>query len=296
MSAAGIARNLGAVRQGHNWRAPCPCECGYSFSLADGEDGHLLLYCFGGCPFDQIMSALVAYGLLDDNDGSLEAPTPVARQQEDGERRRRKIEQARELHASGVWDKRIKIYLRSRGIKYPPMACDLRFLEAAPHRLGAKLPAMLAPIVDVNGEQTGVHLTYVRPDGKAKADLPKEYQRECRGVIRGGAIRLSERDLDLELIVAEGLETAISAMQLFGRACWATVSASGMAAVELPLHVRDIIIAADNDPPPHAGQRAALALYDRLIAEGRSVRIKCPPDAGTDFNDVLGKRRGHAPH
>ena len=68
----------------------------------------------------------------------------------------------------------------------------LRFSEQTPHRLGARLPAMLAPIVNVDGEQTGVHLTYLRHDGGGKADLPKQYQRECRGLIRGGAImRLS---------------------------------------------------------------------------------------------------------
>ena len=54
---------------------------------------------------------------------------------------------------------------------------------------------MLAP-VNVTGEQIGVHLTYLRCDGGGKATLPKEYQRECRGVIHGGAIRLAEHDPD----------------------------------------------------------------------------------------------------
>ena len=87
---------------------------------------------------------------------------------------------------------------------------------------------MLAPVVNVTGEQIGVHLTYLRRDGGGKATLPKEYQRECRGVIHGGAIRLAEHDPDAELIVAEGIESAFSAMQLFGRAGWAAVYAGGL--------------------------------------------------------------------
>ena len=68
MSAAGIARQLGATRQGNNWRCACPRGCGYGLSFRDGAGGRLLAFCFGGCAFDDIMSALVEYGLLDDND------------------------------------------------------------------------------------------------------------------------------------------------------------------------------------------------------------------------------------
>ena len=68
-----------------------------------------------------------------------------------------------------------------------------------------------------------------------------------------------------------------------------------MKTLELPATVRAVIIAADNDASG-AGQRNALAAYDRWTAEGRSVRIKTPPDIGDDFNDVLTKRRSDARH
>ena len=69
MSAAAIARHLGATRQGNNWRCACPRGCGYGLSFREGPDGRLLVFCFGGCTFDQIMLALVEYGLLDDDGG-----------------------------------------------------------------------------------------------------------------------------------------------------------------------------------------------------------------------------------
>ena len=87
MNAAGVARQLRATRQGNNWRAPCPCGCGYSLSLADGAGGGLLAYCFGGCEFNAIMSALVEYGLLDDDDGDdLHVSRPVTVCQPDPKR------------------------------------------------------------------------------------------------------------------------------------------------------------------------------------------------------------------
>ena len=102
MSAAGIARQLGATRQGNNWRCACPRGCGYSLSLCDGADGRLLAFCFGGCAFDEIMSALVEYGLLDDDDDDdLHVSRGVTVCQRDNTER---IAHARQIYDSGVWD------------------------------------------------------------------------------------------------------------------------------------------------------------------------------------------------
>jgi phage/plasmid primase-like uncharacterized protein len=281
MTAAGIARQLGATRQGTNWRCACPRGCGYGLSFCNGADGRLLAFCFGGCTFGEIMSALVEYGLLDDDDDDSQVSRSVTVCQRDDTQR---IALARQIYNSGIQDERIAVYLHSRRIRLTSSV--LRFSEQAPHRLGIRLPAMLAPIVNVDGEQIGLHMTYLRCDGAGKAALPKEYQRECRGVIHGGAIRLAEHDPNLELVVAEGIETTFSAMELFGRAGWAAVHAGGLKTMELPPSVRRVIIAADNDSSG-AGQRNALAAYDRWTAEGRSVRIKTPPAVGTDFNDLL---------
>jgi phage/plasmid primase-like uncharacterized protein len=256
--------------------------------LADGEDGRLLALCFGGCEFGQILLALVEYGLLDDNDGDdLHVSRRVAVSQRDDDQRRNKIERARAIYNTGVWDERIQIYLRSRKIGLT--SSILKFQEQAPHRLGARLPAMPAPVVDIDGEQIGVHLTYLRRDGAGKANLPKEFQRECRGALAGGAIRLFLFDPDLELIICEGIETALAAAEIFTQPCWSAVFAGGLKTVELPPDVRRVVIAADNDASG-TGQRSALAAYDRWRAEGRSVRIVAPPVVGDDFNDVLRKR------
>jgi hypothetical protein len=298
MNAAGIAQLLGATRQGDNWRCPCPLGCGYSLSLADGDDGRVLAYCLGGCPFDQVMTALVGYGLLDNASPSDDVYQPDSLLEILRERHRRsekgsaaaiqRIERARAIYDSGVEDERIGVYLRSRGIRLTSPI--LRFAEQAPHRLGARLPAMLAPVVDAAGEQIGVHMTYLRPDGRGKADLPKDFQRESRGAIRGGAIRLLPFNPEVELVIAEGIETALAAAEIFVRPAWSAVYAGGLKTVELPPEAHRIFIAADNDPAPHAGQRNALIAYDRWTAEGRAARLKCPPVVGEDFCDVLSRR------
>jgi putative DNA primase/helicase len=216
MGAAGIAYQLGATRQGLNWRAACPCGCGYALSFCDGADGRLLVHCYGGCDFPRVYAELVQHGLLDGDDVDLGSPPGdlIVPFRNDGDQRRRKIQQAREIYAAGVCDERIAVYLLSRAIGLTSPI--LRFLEQAPHRLGTRLPAMLAPIVDIGGEQIGVHMTYLRRDSGGKAALAKEHQRECRGALAGGVIRLIPFDPGVELILCEGVETALSAAELFG--------------------------------------------------------------------------------
>ena len=87
-------------------------------------------------------------------------------------------------------------------------------------------------------------------------------------------------------MVAEGIETALSAMTATAMPAWAALSASGMKALILPSIVRTVIILADHDLSG-AGEHAARTAAARWLAEGRRVRIAMPPVPGTDFNDVL---------
>ena len=293
MNAAGLAHQLGATRaEGNpNWRTLCPLGCGYALSFRDAPDGRLLAFCFGGCEFNAIMTALVEYGLLDDDGADLEIRPngrAVPAREDDGERFRR-IEKARKIYDAGVEDERIATYLRSRCISLTSPV--LRFSEAAPHRTGVRLPAMLAPIVGVDGAFLGVHMTYLRGDGRGKADLPKELQRETRGALKSGTIRLMPLDPARELLVCEGIESAFSAAEIFGLPAWSAVFAGGLKVAELPPEAARVVIGMDNDVSG-ASQRCALIGRDRWTAEGRSARLKIPPVTGQDFNDVLIDRRG----
>jgi putative DNA primase/helicase len=295
MMAREVAAVFGGGRcEGRNWRVPCPIHGGRFLALADGRNGALLIYCFGGCDSRHIWAYLRGRGLVAGSSyrRSPEQIEELRRRDEAavkaaGEKIRHRISRARALYVSALpaAGTPVEAYLRSRGITIP-VPPVLRWLRLCPHRNGHYYPAMVAPIVDVSGEQIGVHKTFLRPDGSGKADLPKEEQRETCGVLRGGAVRLVPHRPGLELLVGEGIETTLAAMQMFGLPGMATVCAPGIKALDLPQDIARIAIAADHDENM-VGQCAALRARERLAGEGRSVRILLPPKVGEDFNDVL---------
>jgi hypothetical protein len=101
------------------------------------------------------------------------------------------------------------------------------------------------------------------------------------GPCRGGAVRLGPSG-DV-LMVGEGIETCLAAMQAAGHAAWAALSTSGLRALDLPCNVRDVIVLADGDDP---GEAAAQECAWRWKRDERCVRIARPP-RGKDFNDLL---------
>ena len=176
-------------------------------------------------------------------------------------------------------------YLRSRGITLP-VPDALRYLPSLRHRSGFSGPAMIAIVT--RGEDprpVAIHRTWLAPDGTGKA--PVEPAKMMLGPCRGGAVRLAEAGS--ALMVGEGIETCLAAMQATGKSAWAALSASGLAALEVPDGVREVIILADGDD---AGEGAAQACARRQMRQGRRVRIARPP-RGMDFNDVLLGRSFH---
>jgi hypothetical protein len=257
-------------------RGSCPLGCSYSVSLWQTDSGRPRARCFGGCNEDEVLAA-VALG------GEIELPTtPPSRVHDE-----RRVNGARLIYRHMALDRRTEVYLRSRGIRRT--SSILRFSEQAPHRLGIRVPAIGAPIVNAAGEMTAVHMTYVRRNGDGKADfVDKEHQRECRGPIAGCSIRLLGDDHPRELLIGEGIESTLSAAELFDiPAAWSAINATGLSAIRLPRSVRAVVIAADADI---AGWRNALRLQERCLSEGIRVRIVSPKIPGEDFNDVL--RRG----
>ena len=171
----------------------------------------------------------------------------------------------------------VETYLRARGIERPP-ADVLRFHPALQHPSGERWPAMVALITDSADKPTAIHRTFLATDGTGKA--PVEPQKMMLGPCRGGAVRLASAGV---LMVGEGIETCLAAMQATATPTWAALSTSGLRSIELPPDIEDVIVLADGDQP---GEAAAVAAGRRLRREGHRVRIARPP-LGLDFNDVL---------
>jgi putative DNA primase/helicase len=83
--------------------------------------------------------------------------------------------------------------------------------------------------------------------------------------------------------VAEGIEDALSFMQMTGQPCWSAVVAGGIEQLILPPEVKFVAIAMDNDK---RGLVAAQVAARRWLSEGRRVWFSRPP-IGKDWNDTL---------
>ena len=174
-------------------------------------------------------------------------------------------------------------YLAGRALPLP-VGGALRFLPDAHHPSGARAGAMIALATDAPGQGCAIHRTYLAPGGAGKAAL--DPSRATYAPIGGAVVRLSRWTAG-PLVIGEGIETSLSAGLLTGAPAWAALSAGNMARVPLPDGVREVLVAADNDPP---GQRGAWAAADAFMAQGRAVRVLTPDTAGEDFNDIVQRR------
>ena len=273
MNANQIGIALKGRRNGNGWLVCCPCpnhgkgrgDRSPSLSVADGDDDRLLLRCFAGCEFVDILDELKHRGLIEGNQSrrilqlvrsppELSEPDPAALD----------IWRATvEPHNTFVQE-----YLERRGIPLLP-----QFICCQVNR-----PAMVAAVQRPDGKIIAVQQTWLTREGEKASISPP---RITTGVLGTGAVRLGAAAKVMGL--AEGVETALSAMQLTGMSVWATLGSSRMHNVWVPPLVRELHIFADNDD---AGRRAARLTVEahRLV---RKVVPRFPPDSCKDYNDFL---------
>jgi hypothetical protein len=291
MNAETIARALGGRRIGGSWTARCPAHDDRtpSLSIRDADGGKVLVRCHAGCDQKRVIAALRGRGLwVKDGPRLLSRESRYAAvEHKPGPEDTRRSEAALAIWGSAerAQGTLVDLYLASRAIRLP--APDgLRFHPGLRHPSGGIWPAMVGLVTrGFDGNPLAVHRTYLARDGVGKA--PVAPQRMMLGPCRGGAVRLADpHDV---LLIGEGIETCLAAMQGTGFPAWAALSTSGMRTLDLPRDVRDVIVLADGD---NAGEAAARDTARRWKSEGRRVRIARPPRK-MDFNDLLtAKERG----
>ena len=141
-------------------------------------------------------------------------------------------------------------------------------------------PAIVALVQNHGGQPTGLHATFITPDGSRKAFADRS--RVMFGEVMGGAVRLSGGAKGGDLGVAEGIETALSFGLLNAIPCWAALSTAGLKAFRPPAALDRLIIGADGD---QTGREAAFHLAKEASARCEAVVIAAPE--GRDWNDVL---------
>jgi hypothetical protein len=227
MSADHIGTALKRCRNGNGWLVRCPCpnhgkgrgDRFPSLSVADGDDGRLLLRCFAGCEFADTLEELKHRGLVD---GNLAVPT-----------KNRRITLCRpaeinpDVGALTIWQAAVEAqetavdeYLNRRGIylRPPMLRCRLD------HR------SMVAGVQAPDGKIIAIQQTWLTNDGENASA-----KRLTTGNLGSGAVRLGAAGRSMG--IAEGVETALSAMQMAGMTVWASLGASRLHNVELPPEV-----------------------------------------------------------
>lgn len=300
LSAADIAaQDRRSVKVGGGYLVSCPAE-GHrdaepSCKVTDGPNG-VVFHCFAGCDWRDVRAGAERLGWIE----AFEPRKPVTmtarlkrRQRERRqERDRQGVEDLarRQAYALSIWGKTgdpaetpVVTYVRSRGIDVPALGDlppSIRYGHVKEPSTGAYLPAMVAAVcVWPDIAPVGVHVTFLTPKGRK---APVSVQKRGYGLLKRGAVRLAAYGKDLA--VAEGIESALSFMQIANHPTWATLSTSGLRAVRIPHDVERVLIAADHDGP---GLAAARDLAQRIEFAGKRCRIMKPPTQGHDWNDAL---------
>ena len=201
-------------------------------------------------------------------------------------------EAARRLFAisSPITGTIVEAYLRHRGIVHVHHGGSLRFHPRCYYRPEEHLPtetwpAMIACVTNLDGRITGVHRTWLDPNGFDRIRLgkaPIDTPRRAMGDLLGNAVRFGATDDDV-LVAGEGIETMLSLRCVLPTLSMAAaLSANHLAAIALSSSLRRLYIARDADA---AGDTVQAVLLQRAETAGIEA-IPLSPRLG-DFNEDL---------
>jgi phage/plasmid primase-like uncharacterized protein len=258
------------------WVDRCPAhdDKSPSLSVKETSDGKLLLHCFAGCSFDEIIKAAA---MPDNSFNTGSAYRPKYDTADAARELSKRISQA-----EGIWQETVKLdgtlaqtYLNSRGIEC--WSDDIRFHPNLYYsQTKSRTPAMVCAIRR-DKQFVGVHRTFLDQTGKK---LSKMMLGDCKG----GAVYLG--GTGEHLTVSEGIENGLSVKQMLSSNVGtfvAAMSATNLGSFKLPLKPAILIITADDD---QTGKLEALKLGERAAGLGWRASALLPPSPG-DWNDYL---------
>lgn len=251
---------------------------------SDGID----LICFAGCPWETVKGDLARGGLLEAFERSNGTAWPKLKFP--GQEPPAPQDDSRQEAATEIWQATEPLentlaatYLGNRGLQ-PPWPIWLRYHGALKHApTNLRFPALVTGITDGNGKFIAIHRTYLKLDGSGKAAVSAP--KMALGSLQDGAVRLgrgARPRAGKVLGLAEGIETALSAQQIFELPVWAVLG-SRFDRVQIPAGVIEVQIFADNGTP---GQEAAAKARDALTKTGKRVAIRRPPKGFGDWNNA----------
>ena len=137
----------------------------------------------------------------------------------------------------------------------------------------------------------GLQRVFLAWGGKGKAQVEKKEQKLSLGPMKGGVARLAEPIEGQPLLIGEGVETVLTAMEASSLPGWSTLGTSGLKAFTPPPGINHVIVLAENDGGPN--QKALEVLIPALTAHGVRADVARPPPGLKDFNDCVNGVSGH---
>ncbi|EPZ16173.1 hypothetical protein M622_03065 [Thauera terpenica 58Eu] len=274
---------------------PCPMCGGRDRFRFDDKDGRGTYFCSGCGAGDGVQLAMGITGLsFRDVAAEVERiagkikPTATRTERTDDDKLhalRRAFKESRPIQRE---DEAYR-YLAGRGLRLHDLPESIRTHPGMAYlddgKMLGTLPAMLATVTDATGRAVSMHRTYVEDGQKAAVPAPRKMMQGLP--LAGAAIRLTP--VSRSLGMAEGIETALAAAELFEVPTWSCISTSGIESFEPPAGVGHVIIFADNDAN-FAGQAAAYRAAHRLALRSIEAEVVIPPQVG-DWLDELNRRR-----
>jgi len=282
-----IVEALGGTWSRSRGMCCCPAHADRtpSLSITLGKRA-ILVHCFAGCANEAVIAGMAKLGVrisdLFDGRGG-----PIASEPREEVADRNALRLWRE--ASILPGSPAARYLSARGITIA--SSELRFHARMP--LGPKgavrfLPALVAAVRNDTGI-LALHRTFIDADSDRLATF--ERPKRALGSPGSGAVRLAN-PRGGRLGLAEGNESALSAMQLFEIPCWATLGNERFGLVTIPESVRELHLFVDNDAGGLLAEERAREAY---ACEGRRIVTRRPERTNDDWNDVLiGRLRASA--
>ena len=232
---------LGMDERAHSGKhGPCPMCGGKDRFRFDDKDGRGTYFCSGCGAGDGVQLAMGITGLsfrdaareIERVAGTVQ-PTPAKSDRSDEDklnalrrafRESRPIARGDDAHA----------YLAGRGLRLHDLPESIRTHPGMQYRDGGAVlgtfPAMLATVTDATGRAVSMHRTYIQDCQKAPVPAPKKLMQGMP--LAGAAIRLTP--VSRTLGVAEGIETALAASELFEVPVWSCISTTGIESFEPP--------------------------------------------------------------
>ena len=297
---------------GYVCRCPIHGDTNPSLSVKDSTDNNgdpdVVVVCHAGCDWKEVKEELRSRGLIpkwerkqtDQKKTKPNTPEP----KEPAKKKRAMKEPNSWIWDSAEWnDDEIKKYLSSRNIHFNDDFPLSRSLKWGSYK-DKKTDEMVYQVV---AAATNLTDTVVKAIQRLFIDTddPENYMKDgakMLGQCQGRGVWFFRKNPKEQLIIGEGIETVLSAMQATGKNGVAALSTSGLINIELSEETKELFILVDEDikkkgaKKGYAGQVTALKLAERFekAREGNIAWIIDPSDScftdkpiKKDFNDLL---------